>query len=239
MSYLSDIIYLGLKELDRITRVNGDTCNDECENSKEVNDNERQTLLLKGLKKLRNIGNRTNVDNRIKGFRMLRTLKDKDVLRSFVHYAMRHMIPIHVWTGAKQNMKISHIFSIHDEAFAILILMNNWKVWEAMANGEKRTRGARTTDTLFTNKKCYINNVEMYTKGWSNDGLKEFNIILRYLISVRNKKEQKDMEQKLLEEEQSIAVTSGKKRKRVNNDEIINAEREIPLDAYTLQFSQE
>ena len=117
--------------------------------------------------------------------------------------------------------------------------MNNWKVWEAMANGEKRTRGEQTNDTLFTNKMCTINNVEIRTKGWSNDGLKEFNIILRYLTSVRNKEEQKDMEQKLLEEEQSIAVTSGKKRKRVNNDEIINAEREIPLDAYTLQFSQE
>ena len=239
MTQLICIKCLGLKELDRKEGTDSDRCGDEHENSNQNNNDERQKLLLKGLKALRNIGNRRNVDTRIQGFRMIRTLKDKDILRSFVHYALRHMIPINVWIQSKQNMKISHIFSIHDEAFAILVLMNNWKVWEAMAKGEKRTRGARTTDTLFTNKKCSINNVEMYTKGWSNDGLKEFNIILRYLISVRNKKEQKDMEQVLLEEEQAIIVKCGKKRKRVYNDEIINAEREIPLDAYSLQFSQE
>ena len=112
----------------------------------------RDLLLLKGLSKIRDIGNRQNVANRVSGFRMMRTKNDKDVLRSFTYYALRYMVPIHVWNGSKDRMKISHIFSIHDEAFAILVMMNNWKVWEGMALGEKRSRGEKTNDTIFTNK---------------------------------------------------------------------------------------
>ena len=68
---------------------------------------------------------------------MMRTNNDKDVLRSSTHYALRHMVPIHVWNESKDRMRISHIFSINNEAFAILVVMNNWKVWESMALGEK------------------------------------------------------------------------------------------------------
>ena len=72
-------------------------------------------------------------------------------------------------------MVLSYIFTIHNEGFALLTLINNWKVWEAMAKGAKRTRGSEAM-TLFTNvKETYNNGAEVKIKGWSNEGLKEFN----------------------------------------------------------------
>ena len=222
-----------------MTKDGHDLDNDDDTDERTVKE-KRDLLLLKGLSKIRDIGNRQNVANRVSGFRMMRTKNDKDVLRSFTYYALRHMVPIHVWNGSKDRMKISHIFSIHDEAFAILVMMNNWKVWEGMALGEKRSRGGKTNDTLFTNKHHMCNDVKINVKGWSNDGLKEFNVTLRYLMTVRNKSNMKQMEEELLDEEKELGSMNLRKRKRgFNNDEVLISEREVPLDAYSLNFSQE
>ena len=94
--------------------------------------------------------------------------------------------------------------------------------------------------TLFTNKKQrYNSGVEVKIKGWSNEGLKEFNNILRYLITVRNKSDMKNLETELMEEEKEMLVDKTRKRKRENNDDQMIAEREIPLDAYNINFIQE
>ena len=148
------------------------------------------------------------------------------------------MISTNTWNTSRANVRISHLFSIHDEAFALLIMMNNWSVWEGMANGEKRLKG-KPSNTLFTNKTIMVNNVEMKSKGWSNEGLKEFNVILRYLVSVRNNIDIKTIEENLMEEYKQCDNTQLGKRKRKNNDELLMSERELPLDAYSLAFCQE
>ena len=199
----------------------------------------REMILLKGLEKLRKIGLLEDKSERVLGLRMIRTNSNKDVFRSFVNYVLKYMVPTSTWNGSKDCMRLSYIFTIHDEGFALLTLINNWKVWEAMAKGEKRTRGSEAM-TLFTNvKETYNNGAEVKIKGWSNEGLKEFNHILRYLMTVRNKNEMKQMENELMEEEKDLLAEKSKKRKRVNNDDIMMAEREIPLDAYNMNFIQE
>ena len=84
--------------------------------------------LLQGLDKIRKIGQRSNVKIRIQGLRTMRASNDKEQMRLFVYYALRHMIPSNTWNTSKANTHISHLFSIHDEAFALLIMMNNWSV---------------------------------------------------------------------------------------------------------------
>ena len=76
-------------------------------------------------------------------------------------------------------------------------------------------------------------------RGWSNQGLKEFNVILKYLVTVRNKVEIKQVENMLKEEYKENNEKRLRKRKRQNQDENLIAEREVPLDAYSLEFSQE
>ena len=200
---------------------------------------QRENLMLRGLQKLRKIGRIEDTKQRIKGMRMIRTNSDKEIFRSFVHYVLKYMVPINTWNGSKESVKLSYIFTIHDEAFAILTMMNNWNVWEMMAKGEKRGRGSES-NTLFTNVKMITNTgIEIKMKGWSNEGLKEFNQILRYLITVRNKDEIKMVEMGLLEEQKELTKNKIKKRKRENEDEVLIAEREVPLDGYNLLFMQE
>ena len=198
-----------------------------------------ERILLQGLNKLRDLGNIESVSRRVKEIRMLRSQKDKDLMRSFVQYGLRHMISINAWNASKENVRISHIFSIHDEAFAILLIMNNWTVWEKMALGHKRSIG-ENSGTLYTNKVIKKNEkVSTVVRGWSNQGLKEFNVILKYLVTVRNKVEIKQVENMLKEEYKENNEKRLRKRKRQNQDENLIAEREVPLDAYSLEFSQE
>ena len=107
-----------------------------------------------------------------------------------------------------------------------------------MANGEKRLKG-KPSDTLFTNKNLTLNDIQMMNKGWTNEGLKEFNVILRYLASVRNKNEMKQIEEELKREYEEYSMLQLGKRKRKNNDELLMSEREVPLDGYSLGFNQE
>ena len=76
-------------------------------------------------------------------------------------------------------------------------------------------------------------------RGWSNQGLKEFNVILKYLVTVRNKVEIKQVENMLKEEYKENNEKRLRKRKRQNQDENLIAEQEVPLDAYSLEFLQE
>ena len=234
---MTNVFKIGLKRLNEL-EDKGIEIN---EGNWDLDDNEkhRDLLLLKGLEKLRAIGMLEHKDDSILGFRMIRTKSGKEVFRSFVNYVLKYMVATSTWNGSKDNVRLSYIFSIHDEAFAILTIMNNWKVWERMAKGEKRPRGNESL-TLFTNKKQrYNSGVEVKIKGWSNEGLKEFNNILRYLITVRNKSDMKNLETELMEEEKEMLVDKTRKRKRENNDDQMIAEREIPLDAYNINFIQE
>ena len=107
-----------------------------------------------------------------------------------------------------------------------------------MAKGEKREKG-RQLETIFTNQKKQIGDIEVRMKGWSNNGMREFNKTLRYLISVRNLYEWQKIENELMNEYKEMDDDkSGKKRKRDNNDEILLMDREAPLDAYSLNFVQ-
>ena len=83
--------------------------------------------------------------------------------------------------ASRLEERTGKLFTIQDEAFAVLLTMNSWNVWEKLASGEKRGRGQHG-DTLFTNQKKSINGETIMVKGWSNDGMKELNKILCYLI---------------------------------------------------------
>ena len=59
-------------------------------------------------------------------------------------------------------------------------------------------------------------------------------------MTVRNKPNMKQIEEELLVEEKELGNMNVRKRKRgVNYDEILISEREVPLDAYSLNFAQE
>ena len=208
----------------------------------QISDSESQLLineqkLLIGLKEIRLIGRSRNVRDRIIGFRTLRGKEDEDIMNAFVHYFLRHLIPNNVWLASRSEEKAGKLFTLQDEAFAILVSMNSWSVWEKLASGEKRQRG-KLGDTLFTNQRKNINGETVMIKGWSNEGMKEFNNILRYLMNVRNKLETIEIERNIMMRYRDIDFIRKGKRKRDSNDESILQDREIPLDAYNISFVQ-
>ena len=58
-------------------------------------------------------------------------------------------------------------------------------------------------------------------------------------MTVRNKPNMKQIEEELLVEEKDLGDMNLRKRKRVNYDDFLISEREVPLDAYSLNFAQE
>ena len=229
-------IYIkGLKQLN-ICEENGINVMVSKENETDNEKQDRQLLL--GLKKIRNIANLENKEQMLDQLRRIRGRFNRDIFRSYVHYVLNYLIPNNVWNISRSENRIGQMFTIHDEAFVILVMMNNWKVWECMAKGERRGKG-KQFETLFTNQKQKIGDIEVRMKGWSNEGMREFNKTLRYLISVRNMYEWITIENDLMTEYKKIdGDKSCKKRKRDNNDEILLMDRETPLDAYCLNFVQ-
>ena len=164
-------------------------------------------------------------------------MNDKDVMRLFFHYILSSMISNSMWSVGKTKQQAGLLFTIQDEAFTLLLMMNNWEVWEKMALGEKRGKGM-SDKTLFTNKSVDLNNVSVCIKGWSNDGLKEFNEIVNYLTTVRNNSNVIDIENEILEEYQNVFFDKSKKRRRTINDNAIWQERVRPFDGYSMNFEQ-
>ena len=115
--------------------------------------------------------------------------------------------------------------------------MNNWSVWEQMALGVKRGISS-PGKTLFTNKFVEVNDTSVCMKGWNNEGMKEFNEILNYLVSIRNDIHMINMETELMMEYERFDVVTPKKQKRNCNNDVLLEERVVPFDGYTLNFEQ-
>ena len=197
-------------------------------------------LLLIGLEKLRKIATQESMNDRIVGLRKLRNTNDKDIIRAFFHYALSNMISRSNWLLERSTQRAGLIFSICDEGYAILVMMNNWDVYERLSNGEKRTRG-KLLKTLFTNNKVESNNPNItikMLKGWSGKGVKEFNEITTYLLSVRNEEYVTDLENELMQEYKELDADNTGKRKRDGNDEFILEDRVTPFDGYNNVFQQ-
>ena len=130
--------------------------------------------LLYGLKKIKGIASLEDDEKRIDALRRLRNRFNDDITRAFAHYFLCHVIPTNVWNGSKHNTRLGMLCTIQDEAFVLLIMMNNWKVWELMAKGDKRGRGSSSeinSLSLFTNKKAKFGDKEQVVKGWNMDGI--------------------------------------------------------------------
>ena len=142
--------------------------------------------MLIGLDKIRKIATQESMNDRIVGLRKLRDNNDKDIMRAFFHYALSNMVTRSTWLLERSTQRGGMIFSICDEGYAILVMMNNWEVYERLSNGEERKRG-KLLKMLFTNSKVETNDPKVtikMLKGWSGKGVKEFNEITTYLLSI-------------------------------------------------------
>ena len=230
------ISIIGLKKLNE--RCENENSSETDESETDLTEDEKyQKKLLVGLKKIRRIAKCNSQDLKISGIRRMRHRFNIDIIRAFVHYGLSHVIQANNWAIYRSQKRISRTFSIQDEAWVLLLFMNNWDVWESIAKGGKRKKGTKS-DTLFTNKKKRYNDNEIMMKGWNNDGLREFNNTLNYLVTVRNMDSIITLESKLLEEFKEIDQKRSRKRKRDSSDKLILADMVLPMDGYSQNFIQ-
>ena len=197
-------------------------------------------LLLIGLDKIRKIATKENINDRIIGLRKLRDTNDKDIIRAFFHYALSNLIFKSTWLLQRSTQRAGMIFSICDEAYAILVMMNSWDVFERLSSGEERRRG-KILKTLFTNSKVESNNPNVtikVLKGWSGKGMREFNEITTYLLGVRNEEYIIELENELMQEYEELDMENTGKRKRDGNDDFLLEDRVTPFDGYSIGFQQ-
>ena len=196
--------------------------------------------MLIGLDKIRKIATQESMNDRIVGLRKLRDTNDKDIMRAFFHYALSNMVTRSTWLLERSTQRGGMIFSICDEGYAILVMMNNWEVYERLSNGEERKRG-KLLKTLFTNSKVETNDPKVtikMLKGWSGKGVKEFNEITTYLLSIRNEEYVIELEKELMQEFKELDMDKTGKHKRDKNDEFILENRVTPFDGYSIGFEQ-
>lgn len=233
------MLCIGLKELNKQSNRNRNILHHTLDSNEEdmsVEDSYKRKLLY-GLAKIRRAINVSDEALSISNTRRIRERYNIHVYRALTHYGLCHVIPTNLWNVRKLESRISQIFTIQDEAFVLLLMMNNWKVWENMAKDDNLDDD-ELSKPLFTNTFKTYNGVKIKIKGWNNEGLREFNETANFLTTVRNMDKVIEIETELKEEFIEMKVNRRAKRKSDNNDELILADRVLPQDGYSQTFIQ-
>lgn len=181
----------------------------------------------------------------------IRDQKNTDLFRAFVHFFLQHTRMKNTWLYERSTQRIGHFFTIHDEAFTILILMNSWGEFEELSTKNTSKIDKKVRKTLYTN--CLItkdgkavlpnddNAIDTTietrkSKGWTKEGLIMYGTILKHLKKIRNDANQVAMETALLEEYKVIDNGTRKRKRGDEMDGDDDDDVEI-LDAFNFEFT--
>lgn len=95
---------------------------------------------------------------------------------AFVILCMRNTLGVMAWKMKHRRMPLTDIFSVSDEALALVILENNAMVWRNKAFGEAETNA----------KYMQIAKDGSVRKVWSDEGMKRFNNLFQQVKELRS-----------------------------------------------------
>ena len=142
---------------------------------------------------------------------------DTGIYKKFVDYLLSAVVGKHVCESCKHKALVSTYTTISDEAFALIVVENNWERWVDMH--EQNNFKSSNIMPKFTNagKTQYSSNgsSNQKYKGWSAAGLKQFNEIFLMVKQNRNMKHALKWEEafKLKKEQDYVAERVNKKLK--------------------------
>jgi hypothetical protein len=130
----------------------------------------------------------------------------RNLYRTFVHFALSATKKKGFWKRQRARVALSEMFTVHDEAFALLCLENGMPVWLRDLEREDydETHPDQVTIIGLDGKKKepddkpkklshkYITRKQ--GKGWSNEGIGQFNKLLRMVKEKRNTPHYKSLE---------------------------------------------
>ena len=110
------------------------------------------------------------------------------------------------WKTARCYVPLSNAMSVSDEAFMLLVLENQYELW--MDAESTRVGRGRYTENVPNKKYC----------GWSNEGMRRFNILLAEVRNNRNKQYSKEVEdattRTLAERYQTLMAVRGRNSRK-------------------------
>ena len=110
------------------------------------------------------------------------------------------------WKTARCYVPLSNAMSVSDEAFMLLVLENQYELW--MDAESTRVGRGRYTENVPNKKYC----------GWSNEGMRRFNILLAEVRNNQNKQYSKEVEdattRTLAERYQTLMAVRGRNSRK-------------------------
>jgi len=103
-------------------------------------------------------------------------IDDINAFYAFVVLCLRHTVGVMTWKLKHRKFDISDIFSVSDEALALVVLENNAMVWKNKAYG---------TDTVVKAKYMKTAKDGSVRKDWSDEGKERFNDIFCQVKDLR------------------------------------------------------
>ena len=103
-------------------------------------------------------------------------IDDINAFHAFVVLCLRHTVGVMTWKLKHRKFDISDIFSVSDEALALVVLENNAMVWKNKAYG---------TDTVVKAKYMKTAKDGSVRKDWSDEGKERFNDIFCQVKDLR------------------------------------------------------
>ena len=157
------------------------------------------------------------------------------IFGAYVFFCLNCAIPRTDWETNRSQVQIGKLFTIFDEAMIQLFMLNHWDNWVSMAKGQPPTKQNR--QSVYTWCKCSRKGTVI--RGWSGDGLKRYDKLLRELAVLRNRKTQVDMESELLNEYIKMEDVKSNSKKRKIGNEINETEEEQydMIDPYEFQYT--
>lgn len=139
--------------------------------------------------------------------------------QAFAVLCLRHTVGVMTWKVKHRKCLITDVFSLSDEALALVILENNAKVW--------RNKAYSIADTD-TNAR-YMTKAKdgSVRKVWSNEGKKRFNDVFAQVRELRSFSLSKTNEKELMRLWNHSSRNRPVREQSTDNDGGANTEREI------------
>ena len=121
----------------------------------------------------------------------------------------------------KHNKKISDIFSVSDEAFALLLLFNEFKRWNLKGKklaDKPNSAGILTPDEIKETQKPFTGGNIGDPQGFSLEGRKVYSNLYEQVERLRDTRQSRELEQKILEEEEKAKVCKKERRRNTKED---------------------
>ena len=166
-------------------------------------------------------------------FETMRTNQDKEHFNTFIELCLIHSTTAVRWRYKCYCTPISKIFTICDEALAMLMLENNVADLKRI-NSEKRKLTRKESTPKYTRVNKDTGNK---FQGWHKDGIKRFNELYKVVKEQREKEESKELEIELRNKFARLGNNDnnqGEGRQMQQGSDNDNSDNEIEEDVFAI-----